>query len=106
MKPLVVLVNPAAEGIARVSISAVTPGQNLAIAGLEDVEVPAQGRVALDLGQYLNRGDLVLVIDASLPIGAERGLYPTAGGLAAAILVPSGPTASIAAVDPGTVVVP
>ena len=98
-----VLMNPAAEGIARVSVAAASPTQQLVISGLEDVEVPAQGRVAIDLGQYLNRDELLLVIDASAPIVAERGLYPVAGGLTASILLPSAPTAGIAEVDPGTV---
>lgn len=98
-----VLLNPAAEGIARVSVTAATPAQELAIAGLEDVEVPAQGRVAIDLGQYLNRDDLVLVIESSTPIVAERGLYPVSAGLAASILVPSAPTATLAEVDPASV---
>ena len=98
-----VLLNPAADGIARVSVAAATPSQLLPIAGLDDVEVPAQGRVAIDLGQYLNRPELVLVIDASTPVVAERGLYPVAGGLTASILVPSGPTAAIAEIDPAAV---
>lgn len=100
-----VLVNPAAEGIARVSITAATPSQDLPIAGLEDVEVPAQGRIAIDLGQYLNRADLLLVVESSIPIVAERGIYP-ATGLTASILLPSSPTATLALVDPGSVVVP
>jgi hypothetical protein len=101
-----VLTNPAADGIARVSVMAVTPSRTLPIAGLEDVEVPAQGRVGLDLNQFINRDQLLLVVESSIPIIAERGLYPVSAGLTASILVPSGPTASLALVDPGSVVVP
>jgi hypothetical protein len=95
-----VLANPAAEGIARVRVAASTPSQLLPIAGLEDVEVPAQGRVVIDLGSYINREDLLLVVTSSLPIVAERALYSVAGGRLSSILVPSAPTATVAAVDP------
>lgn len=101
-----VLVNPATEGIARVTITASTPGQDLTIAGLEDVEVPAQSRVAIDLGTFLGRPDLMLVVESTTPIVAERGLFPVGAGFTQSILVPSAPTASVPALDTGEVLVP
>ena len=98
---ILTLVNPAADGIARVTITAAAASEQLAIAGLEDLEVPAQGRVVIDLGQYIDGLDLQVVVSSTLPIVVERGVSLLAGGIAQSILIPSAPTASVPSVDPG-----
>jgi hypothetical protein len=94
-----VITNASTDTIARVSVTAPTPTQEPAIAGLEDVEVPVGGRVALDIGQYTNRTGLALVVDSTRPVVVERGLYVAGGGFSHSIAVPSGPTAAVAVVD-------
>ncbi len=74
----VIIVNPS-PSVARVKFGALASGQLLEIDGLQDVEVPAGGRVAVELGLHVNRPDLSLVVDADTPIVAERGLYAADG---------------------------
>ena len=96
-----VVVNPSVDTIARVSITAPTPSQDLAIAGLEDIEIPIGGRMAIDLGQFVNRTPLPLVIDSTQPVIVERGLFLASGGFALSLAVPSEPGAVVPDVDPG-----
>ena len=95
------LVNPAPDGIARVRVTAVAPSQDIPVAGLEDIEIPESGRAVIDLGQYINRDELVLVIESTLPIVVERGLYPGFAGFSQSILLPAVETASVPSVDTG-----
>ncbi len=81
------------------------PSQELRIAGLEDVEVPAAGLAVIDLGQHVNRGDLQLIITSTRPVVVERGVFGSAG-FSQSILVPSLDQASIAEVDTGAASVP
>lgn len=57
------------------SLRALASGQPLALDGLQDVPIPAHGRVAIRLGDHVQRDDLGLRVDATVPVVAERGLY-------------------------------
>ena len=61
-------------------VTALANGQLLAVEGLQEVEVGPGGRVALRLGDHVEREDLALVVTADGPIVAERGLYRAGGG--------------------------
>jgi hypothetical protein len=76
---LIVVVNSSPDAIAHVRFSALAQGQLLAIDGLQDVEVAASTRLAVDLGQHVNRLDLPLIVESDVPIAAERGLYAADG---------------------------
>ncbi len=76
---VVVLVNPSSDTIARVSFRYLAQGRAVEIDGLQDVEVPPVGRLTVDLGQHVNRNDLSLVLTASEPVVAERGMYAASG---------------------------
>jgi hypothetical protein len=72
-------------------VVALANGQLLSIEGLQDVEVAPGGRVAIRLGDHVEREDLPLVVTADGPIVAERGLYRVGGdGLSQAIGIPLG----------------
>ena len=74
---------------AHVRFTALAQGQPLAVEGLQAVEVPAGQRVAVELGQHINRADLPLLVESDVPVVAERGLYAASGiGLSLAIGVP------------------
>jgi hypothetical protein len=96
-----VILNPSLDSIARVSITAPTATQELAIAGLEDIEVPIAGRFAVNVGEHTNRNELVLVVESTQPVIVERGLFFATGGFSLSIAVPSGPAASVPDVDTG-----
>jgi hypothetical protein len=94
----VVVKNPSAATIARVDVFALVGGQRLAIRGLADLEVGPAARLAIDVGQSINRADLSLVVVASAPVAVERGLYRVgAPGLSQAIGVPL-----VARIEPAT----
>jgi Family of unknown function (DUF5719) len=95
-----IFVNPSTESIAHVRVSALAQGQLLAIDGLQDVEVAAGGRLTVELGQHVNRVDLPVIVEADVPVVAERGLY-TADG--ASISLACGVPLSEAASKPATV---
>jgi hypothetical protein len=60
---------------ARVSFSLVAAGQALALDGLQDVTIPAGRRQSFRIGDHVERADTSLIVDATGPVVAERGLY-------------------------------
>jgi hypothetical protein len=74
-----IVVNPSSDSIAHLRFTALAQGQLLAIEGLQDVEVPAGGRLTVELGQHVNRFDLPLVVEADVAVVVERGLYAADG---------------------------
>lgn len=70
----VVLYNPGPRP-ARVSFTVLASGQPLAVAGLQDVALPAGRRTGIRLGSFVERADLGLVVASSAPVVAERDLY-------------------------------
>jgi hypothetical protein len=87
----VTVLNPSLDDPVRLRITGLANGQLLPVEGLQDVEVPAGGRVALRLGEHVEREDLPLVVTADGPVVAERGLYRVGGrGLSQAIGIPLG----------------
>lgn len=95
-----VVTNPSAASIARVSVATPAVTQLLPVEGLQDVEVPPGGRLRIDLGRHVNRETLPVVVTASQPVVVERGSYPVVGGIAQAILV-AGAGAEVATLDGG-----
>jgi hypothetical protein len=74
---------------ARVSVTALANGQRLAVADLQDVEIPASARLSIRVGEHVQRNDLALVVESNEPIVAERSLYRVSGvGMSAAIGIP------------------
>ena len=93
----IVVLNPSTDSIARISVAALTGGQVLDIDGLQDLEIPAAGRVAVDLGSHVNRDTLPLVVNATIPVVVERGFYRGDGfGLSQSIAIPVADTATVA----------
>lgn len=83
------LVNPSNEFLATVKVTALANGQPLVIDGLAELELPAAGRLSIRLGDRIEREDLALVVEASVPIVAERGLYAAEGpGVSNALGIP------------------
>lgn len=62
------------------SIRGLAGGQDLAIQGLQDVRLAPGARASIRIGDHVQRDDLPLVVTASGPIVAERGLYKVGGG--------------------------
>jgi|SRR5581483_3038343 len=92
----IVLFNPARDVTAHVSLTALAQGQALAIDGLQQIEVRPGARVALDLGQHVNRADLPVLVNSDAPVVAERGLYAASGpGLSLAAGMPLAGHASV-----------
>jgi hypothetical protein len=98
VREFLVITNPAVEGIARVAVTA--PSAAGALAGLGELEVGPSQRVVIDLVEYLTDEPLVLVVQSTAPVVVERVLMAPAGGRTHAVLVPSGPQASVALVEP------
>jgi hypothetical protein len=98
---LLVLANPSTESIARVAVSSPTLAGAGALAGLGDIEVAPSGRVVLDLGEHLGDDALVLVVQSTLPIVAERVVLGSVSGRSQSMLVASATSASVASVDTG-----
>jgi hypothetical protein len=72
------------------SITSPTAGQDLAIQGLQDLELEPGARTSIRIGDHSLREDLPLLIRASGPIVVERGLYRVGGdGISQAIGIPS-----------------
>jgi hypothetical protein len=74
-----VLTNPSADRRVRVKVTALAQGQPLAIDGLQSIELGAGSRLAVDLGQHINRADLALLIEADGAVVAERALFAASG---------------------------
>jgi hypothetical protein len=71
-----VVQNPFAEPVT-VSVTALADGRLLAVEGLQKVAVGAGRRAAFRLGDHVRRPALPLVVTATGPVVAERGLYRT-----------------------------
>jgi len=64
-------------------------GQPLAIEGLQGVRVDGRRRVALRIGEKVQRDVLPIVVRSSRPVVAERALYAVTGpGLSDSIGIP------------------
>jgi hypothetical protein len=84
-----VVLNPSNDTIARVHVAALGDGRMTEIPELGDVEVPAAGRVVIDIGKYIQRDELSLVVTSTQLVVAERSLYsPTGPGMSQSIGVP------------------
>jgi hypothetical protein len=70
----VIVHNPGRRAV-RVSFSLIAAGQGLAVDGLQDVTIPAGRRQAFRIGDHVERADAPLIVDATGPVVAERGLY-------------------------------
>ena len=73
-----VVFNPSSAAT-HVSVTALAQGQPLALDGLQNVEVPAGGRLALDLAPHVNRPDVPLLVTTTSPTAIERGYVNTTG---------------------------
>lgn len=81
--------NPSTATSVRLSVSALAQGQSLAVDGLQNVEIPPGGRIALELGLHVNRPDLPLLVDATGAAVVERGIFAAKGpGLSVALGMP------------------
>ena len=79
--------NPSARA-ARLSVTALV-GQQLAIEGLQQVTIPAGRRQAFRLGDHIQRPDLPLLIESSVPVVVERAVYrPGDTGLSGVVAIP------------------
>lgn len=85
-----VVVNPSPDAIVRFSVATPTESQLLPVEGLQDVEVRPGQRRRIDLGEFVNRDFLPLVVTASRPLAVERGWYPAVGGLSQSIAIAAG----------------
>jgi len=87
-----VIVHNPGSSPARVSIVALASGQRLPIEGLAEVELEAAGRLAVRMGDRLQRPQLALLVEADVPVVVERSLFAPRGvGLSAAIGLPVRP---------------
>ncbi len=85
----ITLFNASDEDEITYSVTALAGGQNLAVQGLQDVELAPGARVTIRLGDHIEREDLPLVVSATGPIVAERGLYRVGGdGISQALGIP------------------
>jgi hypothetical protein len=71
----ILVVNGSNDAIAKVTITALTNGQTLAIQDLQEIEIPPASRLAISIGDKIERDDLALLVSSTEPIIAERGLY-------------------------------
>jgi hypothetical protein len=80
------------------SVLALANGQELAIQGLQDIELAPGARVSIRLADHVEREELPLVVIATRAIVVERGLYRVGGDgmsqsmgipLASDVVVPS-----------------
>lgn len=91
-----IVVNPSADSIAHLRFTALAGGQLFPIDGLQDVEVAPGGRVAVELGQHINRPDLPVLVEADTAVVVERGVYSATGkGISLAAGIPLSENASV-----------
>jgi hypothetical protein len=84
----IVVHNPGAVD-AVLDVVGLADGQPLAIEGLQDVKVPARRRVALRLGQHVQRDVLPVLVRSSRPVVAERALFAVgSAGMASSVGIP------------------
>ncbi len=88
----VAVVNPSFVTISRVSVSVVTGADVTPVAELQDIELAPRRRLEIpDLGQLVDPGAFLLVIEATAPVVAERSLAPVGvAGLVTAMATPVG----------------
>lgn len=85
----VVVLNPGAEAVSLRVLALV--GQQLPIEGLQELSVPAGGRLAVRVGEHIGRAELSLLVEASGPVVVERDLYAVGvTGMSAVIGIPLG----------------
>jgi hypothetical protein len=75
----VTVLNLSEEAAVTVSVTGLADGQPLAVADLQGLEVPAGGRLAVRVGEHVERGGLPLLVEATGPVVVERGLYRVGG---------------------------
>lgn len=84
----VVVVNPSPEKLT-VSVRALTGGQVLAIEGLQDLDIGPGGRIALRVGDHIQRSPLPLLVEATGDVVVERDIYRVqAAGISTLIGIP------------------
>lgn len=75
-----VLFNMSNDEAVTFSVTGLAGGQTIAVQGLQDQSIAAGGRIVIRLGDHITREVLPVVVAASGPIVAERGLYRIGGG--------------------------
>jgi hypothetical protein len=84
----IVVHNPGAVD-AVLDIVGLADGQPLAIEGLQDVKVPAGRRIALRLGERVQRDVLPVLVRSDRPVVVERALFAVGGpGVASSVGIP------------------
>jgi hypothetical protein len=82
------IVNLSNDDAAVVSVTALA-GQPVAVEGLSDLTVPPGNRVAIRVGEHIERGELALLLRADRPIVVERSLYRVGAlGMSSALGIP------------------
>lgn len=76
----VVLFNMSRDKAVTFSITGLAGGQTIAVQGLQEQSIAAGSRTVIRLGDHIAREVLPIVVTASGPIVAERGLYRIGGG--------------------------
>jgi hypothetical protein len=84
----IVVHNPNPE-VVTLSLTALAGGQVLGIEGLQDLEVAPGGRIALRLGDHIQRSPLPLLVEADGEVIVERDLYRVGStGITASVGIP------------------
>jgi hypothetical protein len=98
-----IFVNPSNDSLVRFSITVLGKGTPIAVDGLQQVEIHPGGRIAVELGQHLKRGDTPLVVQGDGPLVVERGLYGVGRpGFSLAVGIPLSPGRSVPVTPPST----
>jgi hypothetical protein len=86
------LFNPSADRAVQFSVTALAGGQTLALQDLQDIELPAGGRLSIRLRDHVdNRDSLPLVVTADGAVVVERALFRQSGrGMAQSMGIPLG----------------
>lgn len=85
---LLVLQNPSADTVTY-DVTGFSGGQTIALQNLQGREIAPGGRAVIRLGDHIDRERLSVVVEASAPIVAERGLYAIGGrGMAISMGIP------------------
>lgn len=72
-----------------VDVTGFSQGQTIAIQDLQDVSIPAGGRVVIRVGDHIARADLAVVVAADGPVVVERSLNRIGGtGISMSIGIP------------------
>ena len=85
----ITLVNLSNDEDVTASITGLVGGQEVANVDLDDLQVPAAGRLDVRLGDHVDRASFPLVVEADGPVIIERGLYAVDGfGVSNSIGIP------------------